>query len=213
MAINKKLISFATQVQFAAQLSAGNIDNRSIVFIEDKKRIWTHGVYFDTSWDYVTGKPTQLSQFTDDIGVSTAQSRADSAWTLANGKWTYNASTIQGVKVNNATQADVLEGTINNYVETLTTTTGAINLNSGNVFYRNATANTTFSITNAKAGAHSFTLIITMGATVRTLTFPASVIWQDGEMPEMTKANKAYILTFMTINSGTTWFGMGGGSF
>jgi len=39
MAINKKLISFATQVQFDNQLSAGNIDNRSIVFIEDKKRI------------------------------------------------------------------------------------------------------------------------------------------------------------------------------
>ena len=213
MAINKKLISFATQAQFAAQLSAGNIDNRSIVFIEDKKRIWTHGVFFDTSWDFVTDRPTQLSQFTDDIGVSTAQARADSAWTLANGKWTYNASTIQGVKVNNATQADVLEGTINNYVETLTTTTGAINLNSGNVFYRNATANTTFSITNAKAGAHSFTLIITMGATVRTLTFPASVKWQDGEVPEMTEANKTYILTFMTINSGTTWFGMEGGSF
>ncbi|HZJ99032.1 MAG TPA: hypothetical protein VFC79_03450, partial [Tissierellaceae bacterium] len=68
-------------------------------------------------------------------------------------------------------------------------------------------------ITNAKAGAHSFTLIITMGATVRTLTFPASVKWADGEVPEMTEANKTYILTFMTINSGTTWFGMEGGSF
>ena len=52
-----------------------------------------------------------------------------------------------------------------------------------------------------------------MGATVRTLTFPASVKWQDGEVPEMTEANKTYILTFMTINSGTTWFGMEGGSF
>ena len=39
MAINKKLISFATQAQFDTQVSAGNIDNRSIIFIEDKKRI------------------------------------------------------------------------------------------------------------------------------------------------------------------------------
>jgi hypothetical protein len=104
-------------------------------------------------------------------------------------------------------------GTLENYVEKLTTTTGVINLNDGNVFHRDATANTTFSITNAKAGAHSFTLIITMGATVRTLTFPSSVKWQDGKVPEMTEANKTYILTFMTINSGTTWFGMEGGSF
>ena len=39
MAINKKLISFATQAQFDVKLNAGDIDNRSIVFIEDKKRI------------------------------------------------------------------------------------------------------------------------------------------------------------------------------
>ena len=172
-----------------------------------------------TSTSTTTAATSSAVKSAYDMGSSgiskadTAQSRADSAWTLANAKWTYNASTIQGVKVDNATKADVLEGTINNYVEKLTTTTGAINLNSGNVFHRDATANTTFSITNAKAGAHSFTLIITMGATVRTLTFPASVKWQDGEVPEMTEANKTYILTFMTINSGTTWFGMEGGSF
>ena len=63
MAINKKLISFATQAQFDAQLSAGNIDNRSIVFIEDKKRIWTHGVFFDTSWDYIQNKPSTLDEY------------------------------------------------------------------------------------------------------------------------------------------------------
>jgi hypothetical protein len=39
MAINKKLISFATQAQFTIKLNAGDIDNRSIVFIEDEKRI------------------------------------------------------------------------------------------------------------------------------------------------------------------------------
>ena len=60
MAINKKLISFATEAQFDAYLANNNIDPRSIVFIEDKKRIWTHGVFFDTSWDYVTGKHITL---------------------------------------------------------------------------------------------------------------------------------------------------------
>ena len=105
-------------------------------------------------------------------------------------------------------------GILNDYTEKLITTTGAINLNLGNVFHRNATTNTTFSITGAKYGvAHSFTLIITMGATVRTLGFPVSVKWRGWEIPDMTEANKTYILTLMTINSGTTWFGMEGGSF
>jgi hypothetical protein len=39
MAINKKLISFATEAQFDAYLANNNIDPRSIVFIENTKRI------------------------------------------------------------------------------------------------------------------------------------------------------------------------------
>jgi hypothetical protein len=50
-----------------------------------------------------------------------------------------------------------------------------------------------------------------MGATVRTLTFPASVKWANGEIPDMSKANTMYILTFSTINAGTTWYGNGVG--
>lgn len=37
MAINKKFISFATQAQFDAKVA--ELDDRSIVFIEDTKRI------------------------------------------------------------------------------------------------------------------------------------------------------------------------------
>lgn len=96
-------------------------------------------------------------------------------------------------------------GKLENYTESIVTTTGIIDLSAGNVFHRNATANTTFSITNAKAGSHSFSLYITMGATVRTITFPSSVRWQNGVLPDMTKANKIYLATFSTIDSGTTW--------
>ena len=39
MAINKKLISFATEAQFNAYLANNNIDTRSIVFIEDTKSV------------------------------------------------------------------------------------------------------------------------------------------------------------------------------
>ena len=42
-----------------------------------------------------------------------------------------------------------------------------------------------------------------MGSTVRTLTFPASVKWQGGEIPDLSTASKTYVLTFMTVDGGT----------
>lgn len=104
--------------------------------------------------------------------------------------------------------------TLETYTEKTQATTGIINLSLANVFTDTPSASRTYSITNAKSGvAHSFTLIITMGATVRTLTFPASVKWQGGEIPDMSTANKTYVLTFMSVDGGTTWLGMFGGEF
>ena len=108
-------------------------------------------------------------------------------------------------------------GVLENYREKLVTVSasgGSINLSLGNVFQHTPSGNRTYSITNAVNGqAHSFTLIINMGSTVRTLTFPASVKWQGGETPDMTTASKTYVLTFVTVDGGTTWLGMFGGEF
>jgi len=109
-------------------------------------------------------------------------------------------------------QMPISGGVLEDYKEKLNTTTGTIDLSLGNVFSATPTANTTFTITNAGAGGHSFTLVITLGSTAWTLTFPNSVKWQDGMLP-MTIASKTYIVTFVTIDSGTTWFGMSGGMF
>ena len=49
MAIEKKLIHFGKLADFEIQLNAGNILDRSIVFIQDAKKIWTHGTYYDCS--------------------------------------------------------------------------------------------------------------------------------------------------------------------
>lgn len=49
MAIEKKLIHFGKLADFKTQLTAGNILDRSIVFIQDAKKIWTHGTYYDCS--------------------------------------------------------------------------------------------------------------------------------------------------------------------
>ena len=119
--------------------------------------------------------------------------------------------------VTNDKQMPISGGVLENYREKLVTLSGtstAINLSLRNVFTHTLTGNTTYSITNAvNSQAHSFTLIITQTSTVRTLTFPASVKWQGGEIPDLSTANKTYILTFMTIDGGTTWLGMFGGEF
>ena len=106
--------------------------------------------------------------------------------------------------VDNVKQMPISGGVLENYREKLVTLSGtstAIDLSLGNVFTHTLTDNTTYSITNAVSGqAHSFTLIITQTETVRTITFPASVKWQGGEIPDMTTASKTYILTFMTVD-------------
>lgn len=116
--------------------------------------------------------------------------------------------------VDNLKQMPISNGVLENYREKLNATTGVMDLSLGNVFTDTPNANRTYSITNAISGqAHSFTLVIVMDATLRTLTFPASVKWQGGEIPDMTTTSKTYVLTFVTVNGGTTWLGMSGGEF
>lgn len=117
-------------------------------------------------------------------------------------------STVGGVKIMSESG-----GELQDYTEGVVETTGIINLTQGNIFVDTPTANRTYSITNAKNGvAHSFTLQINMN-TVRTLIFPASIKWQGGKIPDLTKSNKTYLLSFMTADGGTTWLGMFGGEF
>ena len=133
------------------------------------------------------------------------------------GAVTISKSDVGLSNVDNVKQMPISGGVLENYREKLTTVTvsgGSINLSLGNVFQHTPSGNITYSITNAVSGqAHSFTLIINIGSTVRTLTFPSSVKWQGGEIPDMSTANKSYVLTFMSVNGGTTWLGMFGGEF
>lgn len=119
--------------------------------------------------------------------------------------------------VDNVKQMPISGGVLENYSEKLTTLSGTsttINLSLGNVFTHTLSGDTTYTISNAVSGqAHSFTLIINQPETVSTLTFPASVKWQGGEIPDMSTASKTYVLTFLTVDGGTTWLGMFGGEF
>ena len=121
--------------------------------------------------------------------------------------------------VDNVKQMPISGGVLENYSEKLVTVSmvnGMIYLNQGNVFQHTPYRDIAYTITNTdplSGRAHSFTLIVNMGSTVRTLTFPSSVKWQGREIPDLTTASKTYVLTFMTVDGGTNWLGMFGGEF
>ena len=102
------------------------------------------------------------------------------------------------------------------YGETAVTnaTSGAtetLDLESGNVFDLTLTANCTITLSNPPASgtSGSFTLILRQDGTgSRTVTWPASVDWASATAPTLTTdASAVDVLTFMTVDGGTTWLG------
>ena len=72
---------------------------------------------------------------------------------------------------------------------------------------------TTLNITNYSASrAQAFTIFFTADGTQRSITWPASVKWAGNTAPTMTATSgKVDIVTFVTNNGGTTWYGFVGG--
>ena len=160
--------------------------------------------------DYTTAEKTKLD------GIETgAQKNTITSVQGRTGAVTVSKSDVGLSNVDNIKQMPISGGVLENYREKLVGLTGTsttIDLSLGNVFIHTLAGNTTYSITNAVNGqAHSFTLIITQTATARTITFPASVKWQDGEIPDMSTPLKEYELFFTTTNGGGSWrAGLGG---
>ena len=102
-----------------------------------------------------------------------------------------------------------------NIIGTISGSSQAISLESGNVVTATMGNNVTFSFTNppvtGKLG--TLTLILTQDGTgSRLATWPASVKWAGGTAPTLTTtAAGKDILAFMTPDAGTTWFGFTGG--
>ncbi len=86
-----------------------------------------------------------------------------------------------------------------------------IDLENGNVYEVTLTANCTFTFSNPPASGKggSFTLLLKQDATgERTVTWPASVKWAGGTAPTLTTvASSIDILTFITTDAGTAWYG------
>ena len=73
---------------FISELEKGNILNEAIVFIEDTKEIWNHGVYFDCSSVDLSGYYTK-----EEIAAELEQTKQD---TLISGT---NIKTINGQSI------------------------------------------------------------------------------------------------------------------
>ena len=83
-----------------------------------------------------------------------------------------------------------------------------IDISAGNVVTAtvDTSANTfTFSNPPATGKCGSFTLILTNGGS-QTVNWPGSVYWAGGTAPTLTTAGKD-VLTFTTVDAGTTWYG------
>ena len=95
--------------------------------------------------------------------------------------------------------------------QNIQTTTGTISLASDKSIYSitpSASTTFTFDTTNlsiSSAVGYTFELYVNM-STAQSLTFPASVSWQDGTAPDLSNTG-TYFLVFRTIDGGTTWLG------
>ena len=111
--------------------------------------------------------------------------------------------------------------TLKDYSETLVSansgTTYTIDLTTGNTFKITMTGNCTFTFSNPPISGTtgSFTLILIQDGTgSRTATWPASVKWAGGTAPTLTTTatTGTDILTFVTTDAGTTWYGFAAGA-
>ncbi|MEQ9330259.1 hypothetical protein [Thalassobaculum sp.] len=87
-----------------------------------------------------------------------------------------------------------------------------VDLDNGSAFDLTLTADTTLTFSGHSATASrasSFLLSLTQDGTgSRTVTWPASVVWEGGTAPTITStAGAVDVLVFLTLDQGTTWFG------
>lgn len=97
----------------------------------------------------------------------------------------------------------------NETVNAISATSGSItiDLNLGSVVSVTGTSSITWTVTNVPASgkAASFTLVLVNGGT-GTQTWMSGIKWSSATAPTL-QSSGTDILTFFTINGGTTWYG------
>lgn len=119
-------------------------------------------------------------------------------------------STSQAVYVDAGGQVQVCTSIPQSLYQTSSTlSSGTIALDNQTVIYKltpSAATTLTFDTTNVDTTkVITFELCIDM-STAYSITFPASVSWQDATAPDLSQTG-TYFLAFRTIDGGTTWFG------
>jgi hypothetical protein len=116
----------------------------------------------------------------------------------------FNDNFVHNAKLNDYSERVTALGTISS-------TPYIINIENGNVQTLTVGGNFTAVFLNppASGAAGSLTLIITNGAS-STLTWPSSVKWSSGAAPSLSSSGTD-IVSFTTIDAGTTWYGFVGG--
>ena len=91
----------------------------------------------------------------------------------------------------------------------ISTNTLTLDLNTGSVFNVSLNANiTTLTLQNIPSAGNIafFVLLFTADGTARSVTWPASVRWADGQPPSISSTlNKRDVFTFFSVDAGTTW--------
>lgn len=83
-----------------------------------------------------------------------------------------------------------------------------ISVSNGTCFTKTISQDTTFTFDSTNIGSGKcacFSMILTNGGNY-TVSWPSSVKWEDGKVPELTK-NGIDVLVFLTPNGGTNWYG------
>lgn len=135
--------------------------------------------------------------------ASTSASSASSSATSASG----SASAASASATAAANSAAALSATVTTVTSTSNATT--INLSTSRAFKHTFTENTTFTFSNPDATGTRciFEIYLFQDSTGRTPTWPATVKWSNATAPTLTTANAKYLVSFVTIDGGTTYIG------
>lgn len=180
------------------------------------------GDYYKVSVAGKIGGASGLAVELGDALICTADSTASGDQATVGSFWNVLQTNIDLANSGPINMQDALltRPEIKDYSEAKTAPSSAagtltLDIENSNVFETTLTENITtlnFSNPSQTGKACSFTLILTQDSTPRTVAWPASVKWDSGAAPTITTASAVYILTFVTVNAGTTWYGFLAGS-
>lgn len=147
------------------------------------------------------------------IGTSASTAKAgDYAPAAANitdattvGKAVVTASSAAAARTATGAAAATLGGAEKVTAGSATTGTVTLDCSTASVFTISPTGNFTLALSNVPAAgtACTITVVVSMGATLYTMTMPSGAVWL-GSAPTL-KASKKAAVTMMTVDGGTSW--------